>query len=161
MMTGSVMAALRGSMPFLSNKTFSKSLVYVTCLLLPFAVLLVQQVGALAADSPDMYSPAGQTMTKMKERLNLTEEQETKIRPIIEQSMKERSEILKNSQEDRNTIKKELQDLQWSTDVQLGMILTEKQMKEYQKFREEEIEKTPGGEMQPGRGSRGVGSRGF
>ena len=97
----------------------------------------------------------------MKERLHLTEEQETKMRPIIEESVQTRREILKSDPQDRSAIKRELQELQWKTDMRLGVILTEEQMKEYEKLREEQSEKVQRGDVQGNRGSRGGRLRRF
>ncbi|MFI5295264.1 MAG: hypothetical protein ACHQ0Y_09600 [Thermodesulfovibrionales bacterium] len=85
-----------------------------------------------------------------------------KVQPIIDESFKKRSEILKNGGQDGKSEKNALQELRWSTDMQIGRILTEEQMKEYQKLREEESEKkTQRSDMQPGRGSRTGGMHGF
>jgi Spy/CpxP family protein refolding chaperone len=161
-MTGGVMTALRCSMLVpSSSRIVLKSLACVMCFAVFLVVLLMQPFVTLAAGSHDMPASFEQTMSKMKERLNLTEEQEAKIRPIVQESMKERGEILKSSQADRETIKKELKDIQWSTDVQIGMILTEKQKKDYQKMREEEERDKTSDEMQHSRGSHSGLSRGF
>ena len=142
-MKGGVMNELRCSMLVRSNRIFLKSLAYVMCFVVFLAVLTMRPFATLAAGSLDMAGSSEHTMIKMKERLNLTEQQEAKIRPILEEGMKERREILNSSQADRETIKKELKEIQWSTDVHIGMILTEKLMNEFQKIMEEEREKTP------------------
>jgi hypothetical protein len=68
---------------------------------------------------------------------------------------------LKRDTQDRSAIKNELQELQWKTDMRLGVILTGEQMKEYEKLREEQSEKMPHSDVQGNRGSRGGRSRGF
>jgi len=110
--------------------------------------------------------PAGngypdQVISKMKERLKLTEEQETKIRPIIEESVRARTELLENFAQDKSRIKSELLELQWKTGMRLGVILTEEQMKEYEKLREEQSEKMQHSDVQGGRGPSGGRSRRF
>lgn len=142
------------------NRRFLRYIVSPFCILLFPIMLLLQPVLAQAGNLPDNSSP-DQVMSKMKERLKLTEEQETKIRPIIEESIQKRYEILKNGSQDRSTTKSELQELQWKTDMRVGVILTEEQRKEYEKLREEQAEKTQHNDAQGSRGPRGSRSRGF
>jgi hypothetical protein len=125
------------------------------------AIFMAQPISAQTTNPLDTNSSAEQVMAKMKERLHLTEEQETKIAPIIEESVQTRREILKRDPQDRSAIKNELQELQLKTDMRLGVILTEEQMKEYEKLREEQSEKMHRGDVQGNRGSRGGRSRGF
>jgi len=101
-------------------------------------------------------------MSQLKERLKLTDEQETKIRPIIEDSMKKRNEILNNGTQDGKTKRSAFQQLQWSVDMQIGKVLTEEQRKEYEKLREEQSEKMLGNDdMHRGKGGRTGGLHGF
>jgi len=132
----------------------------LTRFILVFAMIfMTQPISAQASDPPAGNGSPDQVISKMKERLKLTEEQETKIRPIIEESMRARTEILENFAQDKSTMKSELLELQWKTDMRLGVILTEEQMKEYEKLREEQSEKMPG--KQNGGGSHSGRSRGF
>ena len=91
-----------------------------------------------SAKSPD------EALAKMKERLNLTDEQEKEIRPIMEQKFAQQKEIFQKyqgmSKEERQPMWGELQEVQSSTQEQLAKILSEKQMQEYQKIREEKKE---------------------
>ena len=122
----------------------------------------MQPIPARAGDSSSISKYPEQLMYRLKERLRLTEDQETKVQLIIDESFKKRSEILKNGGQDRKAEKSALQELQWSTDLQIGKVLTEEQMKEYQKLREEESEKkTQRSDMQRGWGARAGGMRGF
>ena len=78
----------------------------------------------------------------MRERLNLTDEQEEKVRPIMEEYCKEQQNVVEKykGQEHRGgdcCLRCELQRLGESTEKQLAAFLTEKQMKEYQKIQEE------------------------
>ena len=97
----------------------------------------------------------------MKERLNLSEDQATKVQPIIEESYKKRNEIEQNSALDKNSVKSALWQLQWSTDMKLGMILTEKQMDDYQKMREAQSDASQRNDAQRSKGTRTGGLNGF
>lgn len=154
-----VSIAIRCSVLIVSNRSLLKYLASTTYVMLFAVIFMTQPITAQARDLPDMNSSPEQVMSKMKERLNLTEEQETKVRPIIEESIQKRREILKKDPQDRSTIKNELQELQWTTDMRLGVILTEEQMKEYQKLREEQSEKMRS--EQRSRGSRSGRSEDF
>jgi len=161
LMTG-ISAAIRCRVPGVRNRSLLKHLAFATCVTLIAAIFMAQPILAQATDLPDTNSSAEQVMAKMKERFHLTEEQETKMRPIIEESFQARNEILKRDAQDRSAIKNELQELQWKTDMRLGVILTKEQMKEYEKLREEQSEKMQHSDVQGSRkGSHGGRSRGF
>jgi hypothetical protein len=161
LMTG-IPAAIRYLVLGVRNRGLLKYLVFATCVTLIAAIFIAKPIQAQAADLPLKNTSAEQVMAKMKERLHLTEEQETKIRTIIEESVQTRREILKSDPQDRSAIKRELQELQWKTDMRLGVILTEEQMKEYEKLREEQSEKMQRSDVQGSRkGSHGGRSRGF
>lgn len=85
-----------------------------------------------------------QLFTKMKERLNLTKEQEKKIQPIIDASMEKKRIILKKhgeqERENMRTLERDLQALDRDMEKQLGAVLTEEQFKEYQKIQGERWE---------------------
>ena len=159
---GVILTAIRCCMLLTSNKSLIKSFAYTAHVFLLAAIFLIQPMSVQAKDFSNKNKSPEEIMLQLKERLKLTEEQETKIRPIIEDSIKKRNEILNNGTQDGKTKKSALQELQWSIDMQLGKILTEEQMKEYQKLREEESEKKPQrSDMQRGRGTRTGGMRGF
>jgi Spy/CpxP family protein refolding chaperone len=156
-----ISAAIRYRVLDIRNRSLPKHLAFTTCVTLIASIFMTQLISAQATDPLHTNSSAEQVMARMKERLHLTEEQETKIRPIIEESVQARHEILEKDSQDRSTIKNELQELQWKTDMRLGVILTEEQMKEYEKLREEQSEKMQRGDVQGGVGPRGGRSRGF
>ena len=158
LMKDAAIATIRCFMLIIGNKSVLKSLITLAYVSLLTAIFMMQPSSLQAQDSSNINASSEKIMSEMKERLKLTDEQETKIRPIIEDSLQRRSEILANSSKDRKTA---LQELQWSTDMQLGKILTEEQMKEYEKLREEQSEKMQHSDMQRSRGSRIGGFRGF
>ncbi len=88
-----------------------------------------------------------QLFATMKERLNLTKEQEEKIRPVIDASMEKKQNIFKKhgeqKRENMRTLEKDIKALDRDTGKQLGSVLTEKQLKEYQKIQEEQCEGMP------------------
>jgi len=88
LMTKASMAALRGIVLVLSNRSLLKSLVFTTYCLLFAAIFMMQPLPAQAQDSSNTNKSPEQIMSQLKEHLKLTEDQETKIRPIIEESIK-------------------------------------------------------------------------
>jgi Spy/CpxP family protein refolding chaperone len=80
----------------------------------------------------------------MKNRLNLTDEQEARIRPIIEEQIKNRAALIEKYQghgrEGRRFLRNELQELNQNTENQLQSILTKEQMEKYRKMQAEERE---------------------
>jgi hypothetical protein len=83
-----------------------------------------------------------QVLSKMKDRLNLTEEQATKVRPIIEGRIERLRKIVEEYREqDRPEIfslRREMRELQESTVKPLASILTEEQLEDYRRMQEEE-----------------------
>jgi len=88
-----------------------------------------------------------QLFATMKERLNLTKEQEEKIRPIMDASMEKKRTILKKhgeqERENMRILENDMQALDKDRGKQLGSVLTETQLKEYQKIQEERCEGMP------------------
>ena len=94
----------------------------------------------------------------MKERLHLTEEQTTKIRPIIEESFNQRRQILNDTGQDKKVNRSALQEVRWKTDMKLAQILTEEQMQDYQNLYERQSGKPQHDDnMHRGKGGRGGG----
>ena len=145
----------------LSSKTAGRVLVLLAFLL--FAKVFILPLSpALAADSSNMNTSPEEIVQQMKERLRLTEEQVTKIRPVIEESFNKRRDILNNNRQDKKTSRSALQEVRWKTDMKLGQILTEEQMSDYQNLFEEKSEKSQQDDMHHGKGSRsGGGMRAF
>ena len=119
--------------------------------------------------------PADQIISDMKTWLRLTDEQEINIRPIIEEQVKKRHELIKKYQGrgrlGMDSLRDELKDLRISTENRLQYFLTNDQMIKYGYMQQEEdrriagttSEKTqeePGQEKPKGRGRRWGGSRG-
>ena len=78
-----------------------------------------------------------QLFAAMKERLNLTKVQEEKIRPIIDAGMEKKQATLKKHGEE---IREDMRAVDSDTEKQLGSVLTEEQLKEYQKIQGEHCE---------------------
>ncbi len=108
----------------------------------------------------------------MKIILMLTDEQEIKIRPIIEEQVKKRHELIKKYQGQdrpgRDSLRDELKDLRISTENQLQYFLTNDQMIRYGYMQQEEdqriagttsgkTQEEPGQEKPKGRGRRSGG----
>ena len=160
--TGVIMTAIRCCMLLISNKSLIKSLAYAAHVFLLAAIFVMQPMSVQANDFSDKNKSPEQIMSQLKERLKLTDDQESKIMPIIEDSMKKRNEILNNGTQDGKTKRSAFQQLQWSTDMQIGKVLTEEQRKEYEKLREEQNEKMQDNDdMHRGKGGRTGGFHGF
>lgn len=88
-----------------------------------------------------------QMISHMKTRLNLTDQQEAKIRPIILESFNEQQKILdKSRSQDRSGIRSlrgELRQHQISVEEKLSKILTAEQLVDLRKLQEEERRKIP------------------
>jgi Spy/CpxP family protein refolding chaperone len=93
---------------------------------------------------PMMGGMPDQLFATMKERLNLSKEQEEKIHPIMDASREKRRTILKKhgeqERENMGILKNDMQALNKDTEKQLSSVLTEEQLKEYQKIQEERCE---------------------
>lgn len=145
--TGCLLAALRGVAIAISNRALLKYLLVVAYILFFSVICMLWPISTKAADFSAMDRSPEKIISQMKDRLHLTEEQETKIRSIIEEGIRKRHDILDTDSQDRKAVRSQLQQLRWSTDMQIGKLLTEEQMKEYQKLREEESEKEDRNDM--------------
>ena len=91
--------------------------------------------------APEPKSP-DQIINEMKRQLNLTKEQEVNIRPIIENQVKKREELIRGYQaRDRQSmasLRDELKDLRIITEKQLQYFLTSEQMIDYGYMQQEE-----------------------
>lgn len=86
--------------------------------------------------------PADQIISEMRATLNLTNEQEVKLRPIIEEQVKRRNELIKKYEEGKcrgtDCLIDPLKDLRISTESQLQYFLTNDQMIKYGNVQQEE-----------------------
>lgn len=81
-------------------------------------------------------------LSKMRNRLSLTETQESEVRPLIEKSVEERRKIAQRYKEEDHPeiplLRREMRGVQESLDRGLAGILTDQQMEEYQKMQKED-----------------------
>ncbi len=79
-------------------------------------------------------------MASLTERLDLSEEQVTALRPIFEEQFKARSELFAQARGggDRGEMRAAMQELQAKADEKVEEVLTEEQRGEYEKFMEEQ-----------------------
>ena len=95
---------------------------------------------------------ADQFISEMKGRLNLTDEQQVQVRPIIEEQVEKRNELIKKYQRQGrqgvDSLRYELQDLRISAESQLQYFLTNEQMIKYGNMQQEEDERISKGEVQ-------------
>jgi hypothetical protein len=127
------------------------------------AIFIMPSIAARADDLSNINRSPEEIVSQMKERLHLTEEQTAKIRPIIEESINSRRDILNNNGEDKKANKSALQEVRWKTDIKLGQILTEEQMSDYHNLYVEQNDKSQHDDMHHGKGGRsgGGGMRAF
>ncbi len=121
-----------------------------------FLVLSLVAVNGIIADekkslSNEQREKINQRIEKIKVRLQLTEEQQKKVIPVLKEHRKARRAILKkyginrkNSDQKPNlsfqqklSLRKDLKNLQAKTKASLSTILSPKQMDEYDKIQEE------------------------
>jgi hypothetical protein len=95
---------------------------------------------------------AGEIITQMKGRLHLTEDEEVKVRPIIEEQVERRKELIKKYEgqgyKGMDSLKDELKDLRISTANQLQYFLTSDQMIKYGAMQQEEDQRISGEKSQ-------------
>lgn len=119
---------------------------FVAGAVLCIAVLAAQPVRARAQNRPVRGVSAERVVSRLSQELNLTQEQEERLRPVIEESAEKRREIFKD-------MRSRMEELDKSTDEKLSGILTEEQMEEYRNMREERRERRKdrrGGGRAPG-----------
>ena len=135
---------------------------------LPIMLIVITMLSAPAcastaeADSAkhhqkDTVVPIDDVIFKLKIALSLTDKQGEQIRPVLEEDMKERSEIMKDNKNDKDKLKSALEGLQQRTVRELSQYLTEDQMKKL-----EEMQKTQqdqAGQKKGAAGRKGMGER--
>lgn len=91
---------------------------------------------------------ADQIISGMKTEIRLTNEQEVNIRPIIEEQVKKRNELIKNYKgrdcHGTDCLKDELKEVRMSTENQLQYFLTNEQMIKYGYIQQEEDQRIMG-----------------
>lgn len=97
-------------------------------------------------------------LAQMTEQLQLTEEQATKVRPILEKQDRQRQELFEKYGGDRETMRSEMRKLVEQGDEELAGVLTEQQMKKHVEQRQQRMRRGPPG-GRPGGRSGGPPSR--
>lgn len=130
---------------FLMKYKFINHLVYISMCLCTLSMLACS---AGPPHGPKIRGnlPEGKTVDEfisaMKTRLNLTEEQEIQVRPIIKKEFATRRKIfeesMKQGPQGMESLKNKMQELQGTTEEKLEKILTKEQMKGYRKLIDEE-----------------------
>jgi Spy/CpxP family protein refolding chaperone len=96
-----------------------------------FLLALVLATFQGSAESfPGKQKSPGEIVAKLKERLNLTEEQEAKIRPIVEEHLKWKQERFEEMKKQREAFR-----------ASITEVLTDEQKAEYKKYQEEKMKK--------------------
>ena len=117
-----------------------------TVFMLCIVVVLIGQAYGQPGPPPgfDPKKSFDQFMTDCTRELNLTEEQESKMRSILKEQFEEqkayREKMKKSESRDFRAMKKEMERIRENTDEQLKSVLTDEQMETFQSFREERRE---------------------
>jgi hypothetical protein len=97
--------------------------------------------------------PADNIILEMKMDLNLSDEQELKIRPIIEEQVKKRKALIEKFQGQGfpglESLRSELKNLRIDIEKQLQYFLTNEQMLKYGKMQQEEDQRITGEKPPP------------
>jgi periplasmic protein CpxP/Spy len=121
-----------------------------TLMLFCTAGLAVAQ-GPPGGGPPDPEAMAARQLSSMKERLKLTDEQEAKIKPILQESAKQMAESFKKMTPGEPPSEEMRAEMQKSREAQakkINALLTDDQKKEYKKMQSER--RGPGGPGGPG-----------
>ncbi len=116
------------------------------------AVMFLCTAGAaLGQGQMDPEQMADRQVAAMKERLKLTDDQATKVKPIIVDSMKKQMEIrqkynVQQGQRPSQEAMAEMKKTREETNKKLGEVLSKEQMQEYQKMMSERMRGGPGGQ---------------
>ena len=78
-----------------------------------------------------------QRMEKLKQELELTEDQVTAVETIFAKHDERRSEIFESRSEDRRAMREQMRAFQGEMDKELAEVLTAEQMQEFQELREQ------------------------
>jgi len=92
--------------------------------------MLVVAGGVAQAQGP-MFTPEG-NINKMKQELNLTDEQVKQITPIIQSEMQKRKELMD-----------QMRNLHQDTETKIGKFLTPEQMTQWKTLREQRMKNRP------------------
>lgn len=87
----------------------------------------------------------------LTQKLNLTSDQQTKLKPILEDQRKQMEQIRNDSSLSRDDRMSKMQQLHSSSDTQIRGLLTEDQQKKFDAMREEQHNRMKGG---PGPGGQ-------
>lgn len=78
---------------------------------------------------------------RLNKKLNLTDDQQAKLKPILEDQRKQMEQIHNDSSLSREDRFSKMQDLRQSSDTQIKSVLTEVQQKDFDKMRAEQQER--------------------
>ena len=126
-------------------------------LAMPAVVAMLALVGLATPGLAQQGPPQGRGMPSVDERLagmteqlQLTEDQATKVRPILEKQDRQRQELFETYGGDRETMRAEMRKLIEEGDRELAGVLTEQQMKKHLEQRQQRMRQGPPGGRQGG-----------
>jgi Spy/CpxP family protein refolding chaperone len=119
---------------------------------MPAIVAMLALVGLAAPGLAQQGPPQGRGMpsvderlAQMTEQLQLTDEQVTKVRPILEKQDRQRQELFETHGGDRETMRAEMRKLIEEGDKELASVLTEQQMTKHVEQRQQRVRQGPPG----------------
>lgn len=122
------------------RNTFTKFVIAAAITLLP-ALSFAQPPGGGRGGNPEQMM--ARQMTALKEAVNLTEDQEKAIKPIMEAQMKKQRELFEAGPSD--DMREKMMALRTETNNKIKKVLNEDQLEKFEKFQAEQRNRRPGG----------------
>lgn len=82
-----------------------------------------------------------QRMERLKERLQLTDEQVSDLEPIFAEHDRRRQDLFERQRAEHQAMRERMEALRLEMDEEIARVLTEEQMREYSELREEMMRK--------------------
>lgn len=125
---------------------------------LVLALLFVSQFAWSQGQGRGMMMTPEERAKLLQERLTLTDEQTAKVAKIYEASQKKAMEMMGSFQGDREAARKAMQEMQAKTDKEIEALLTKEQLKKYEAFKKERMQRmqSPRGGEQRRQGPEGA-----
>lgn len=127
------------------RNTFTKFVFAAAITLLP-ALSFAQPPGGGRGGNPEQMM--ARQLTALKEAVNLTEDQEKAVKPIMEAQMKKQRELMEAGPSD--DMREKMMALRTETNDKIKKVLKEDQLEKFEKYQAEQRNRRPGGGRGPG-----------
>jgi len=122
------------------RNTFTKFVFAAAITLLP-ALSFAQPPGGGRSGNPERMM--ARQLTALKEAVNLTEDQEKAVKPILEAQMKKQRELMEAGPSD--DMREKMMAMRSETNDKIKKVLKEDQLEKFEKYQEEQRNRRPGG----------------